>query len=1245
MFETALDSPFDAASVQHLRQVLRKYSKKQALSAVAGLLTVPRFQANTYRLEILVHLVVSSCQGEMPVKPKNVVNWLNRQLGGHPVASMEDPSEDVFVANVVSRAGEFLVLGGLWETPDAATTLMLEILEGAPSNLDQAYLQPVYALLKLSDLILRRAGLHRWTFEPSRPQRPFPEGAGLQWQLSVGRTTVSRDELQAAGISLAQLQPFIFQSKDEAALLTGRYEESLLQQHPLLQFEDDIVFSLPSAVTYAARRYLLRELSASGSIQHFQDALNYRLTVRSAWFVQGGGRHDVELLPLPPAIETCGALGRSCVFRLGQKRFIHLLLLWDSLEQNAREGLLEPRQYTDLDQAQISSHVVEVRGHVATTNPIDSGHTFALFGHLGQAFMLDVGIESPNWTFDLCRLQDLEYILSDGPGGLDKLVLLLNQCDALRREGFEFSNPSGLLNLYAFWIEQSCYPILPEMPRDEPTYLQLGSDHLTGLRIKHRRATDLHCELNVFGHWDTVIHANRNSIYPLLRELPAYISVARMRGGNLCFCIPAGDTSVWISVIGKPENEWSQYAAYRLWEELQLLVFKALASSSHSPRFDQPAVEIVLDLQNIAPVEVARNDSSLNETYALKRHTALPIVKIVAGAAFLRTFSGVANDGERKLLAAVLSGLQKFQSSADAVSPDSEEQARLALEGLDAKVLHAFESNRPVEALLATHANPVFDRPDEHVGAALRSAFGWYPAIRAPRKLSREDSGVALNAAVTHLMNRISEQLRRFDRKELVSQLIFLHETQLNDKQRWHSTARAVQALYGADDGRKAAQRADTLRSEMSITIRTLVEAAVCECGSDGGLSPDDYSVDEMYGAMCALITLGRDSEAIYHGLSSSGITVYPGGAYAFSADVFKAIGAPYANQTFASGYADAAADYEGWVLPSEQAAVRTEADIFSLPYFREAFAAEYRLEFPAFVEVVAALIDSFVDRDDVVHAFTRAELLQLTAERDVTAGDVDAFLLSFALPSRQTWAPQAPVKARDVEPWRFERRLSVMLRPAITCLAGDITYYVIGVGTLRDSVSYMLDSTVNARFDKDVFLSREMRSYLGRKIDEAGRAFTHEVASKLRELGWFAKEEVKLTQLGAGKSPNLGDVDVLAWTAEGSVMAIECKRLKGARTVAEIAQSCSRFAGREGDHLHKHLRRIAWLNANREKVAAFLGVSHANLRIENPLVTNAEVPFSYVKDLPLRRDRIVPFATLSRFISDVFPSLIGAKV
>lgn len=113
------------------------------------------------------------------------------------------------------------------------------------------------------------------------------------------------------------------------------------------------------------------------------------------------------------------------------------------------------------------------------------------------------------------------------------------------------------------------------------------------------------------------------------------------------------------------------------------------------------------------------------------------------------------------------------------------------------------------------------------------------------------------------------------------------------------------------------------------------------------------------------------------------------------------------------------------------------------------------------------------------------------------------------------------------------------------------------------------------------------------------------------------------MTELGA--PPVLGDVDVLAWRDSGEVLLIECKRLQLVRTVAEIAEICSRFRGEAGDSLARRIGRVQWICANKEALRVVTGLEEGQIALDDLLVTSVDVPMTYLVDLPIPARKIIP--------------------
>jgi len=193
----------------------------------------------------------------------------------------------------------------------------------------------------------------------------------------------------------------------------------------------------------------------------------------------------------------------------------------------------------------------------------------------------------------------------------------------------------------------------------------------------------------------------------------------------------------------------------------------------------------------------------------------------------------------------------------------------------------------------------------------------------------------------------------------------------------------------------------------------------------------------------------------------------------------------------------------------------------------------------------------------------------------------------------------------------------------------------IFGIQTAGQSLDYVLGRINEGWLSTETVSSAEMKVHIGRVAEEKGEEFEAHVATHFREPQWKALQRVQLKSLGA--PPDLGDVDVLTWRCDGErSIAIECKRLKPARTVGEVGEQLLKFKGEARDRLDRHLNRIAWLNANPDVVGARLGIPRREREFESLLVTNVIVPLQYVANLPLPPDRILPLSKLTEYVSKI---------
>ena len=1224
---------FDHRKLRQLLKVLEGYSLETTLPLAASLCTVPRFQANSYRLELFVQAVVARCKGKRTPTWQQLQTWLNYFVGDFEIAVLEDPPEDAFVLNVLTAVGDFRVLGGTWEEGEHAASLLIEAIPDLKLKNSGLLMSPVLALLRMSDAVAARAGLTRWHSERSVSKRALQIDTKtplIEWERRVVFTTADLMEL---GIRPEHLEPLVLHPKAHALLAGQSNQESELHRYPVIRIADRFVLALPGAVTYAVRRHIVATADELNLVPDLNSAMMNRVLSRLQESVSRSHRHPVFNLDLPASVRSVEGWCVSIVIRVGQRRFLHFVVVSFGISDIAELGYLHARELPPARSRKLEVHIEAVRRHLGDTQSLDSGHTFLMGGHLGEAVIWDVPEPRDRWTFSPARLADFEMLCRDPEDPLERLILMLNQQQEIEQRGVEMPFDNGLLNRYAFWRQHHFVTRIPEMRHDQGGMLQIATDYVTGYRVGRRRSVDEHCELLPMGKSTIVQRANSESVYWAKRELDCYVSIDLIKQGVLAFCAPHRGALVWV-VMESQRSRRLDRAVFDLWDGLQLFVSRALELLADDLRFVAPVVGIHIDFSSLLVPTGDDAQKSTETALHTVRDAGSWTARISAEPGFLQNFDSVENRGEQYLLAEVFRALALVSKDLPPGRKlDVEALALQVLGGTGGRILHVLRLSTEVEALLASDRRRLYRVPTEHLESRLREAFTWMPAPAEPVMLDSAASKALLNKAVETKAHLLIARLGTFDRIGLLEELLRCNESLLKDAQRWRTTARAVRGLYGIEDGTRAARESDQARAQLQITLRALVEAAACEAVDVGGRAPDDFSTDELVGEMAALINLGRDSDVIHHGLSSKGIIQFPNGSYELNADVIAELSEPFHRATFGKGYESAAERYEEWAEFKPASVDAIHGTVFVEKDFVNAWTAEYGLSFESFRQIFGALMDLAVARSSVVVRARPSDISLARANVGVSEADVTAFLKSFGLPRRTGWLARPGLdNPKDVNPWRYERRLSVMLKPLIL-LDEDGSEFIYGVGICREALLYVMDSVTDATFDKDVFISKPMRAWLGGRVDKLGSEFTAEVGALLQSLGWSVRLEIKLTELGAPKQPNLGDIDVLAWRPDGRVLQIECKRLKASRTIAEIAQTCGRFRGNVGDHLHKHLRRHEWVDGNRAAIAKYTGIDVETMVVRHPMVVSRPVPFGYLSGLPLPASEIVLVDSLQEYL------------
>tara|TARA_B100000378_G_scaffold208003_1_gene171097 strand:- start:2469 stop:6215 length:3747 start_codon:yes stop_codon:yes gene_type:complete len=1203
---------------------LDKFDKAATLAMLGGLLTDPDLHANAVRFEVLIHLVALRANGTVRPRAAQLREWLNEILGEDRVGHQEDPPEDVFVANVVSGAGNSLLFEGIWEANAAYVQAVLYAVTAcgrdgstwAPHCLRQAS-----ALLNLSTAIAERSGLSRNITGGGRRLARVQFPTRRIDELSA-RVRFTLEELAELEIEPFDLRPFVFDPGHSAVLRSETISWTSLEARPILMDGDEFVVALPTAIGAAIRRRALEMALNNEEGEPFQEKLtDYQFgnSVMSARIGLG-----LDRVTGPDGDARSGAVEMICTFDVGA--YAHVIFVQDDVEEVAEEGF---RSVKD-----VSADVRRlVNAGIATIKAMPDfriGMTILAFGGLGRGFMADPGRVPPEWPFVGLGAEDLELFADDSNTSALQMYRILDQERQLRLTRSQLVNPNGFLNLYGF-VEGNDFEILPEDAERGRTLIQLGTDYLTSVRVRIRRALDKHAvRVEPRNAFVEVRRPSTEMYFADLQTEPSYVSVADAMDGRPAAAIEVAGRIWWITIAGIARTP-SRSLSYRVWDMLRnwvVMIAPALAGVADPlPQF----ISIELTFPEGTDLDAA--------TVADDADPARPVLNIVGEdiridcpVDYLRAFGRPDNVGDRWMVETVVQGALDLVGSTD--SGLAEQIASSIVKDRSSRHLHVLTPKTAGDFILATAELPSarMMQPEVRawadIGLAQRSGVAQGDARVVE---DTAEAGKLLQKSVEVLWEEIRARLELIDRTSVIEACIDNHNAIDRDRATWRHTAAAVLHLHPREEVMRAAVERESARSEVGLSCRVIIEMAVCTSPEIGGRACSLDDLDFLLAHVSLLCGVASRSDEIHHGFAER-IEIKPSGVLRFEDEFAERIHRPFMVALSRDQFDAAAEGYDTFYEMPEQIDDE-EFERQTNKEFDAAFAVEYGVTPIRMVDFVSRLGDRAVASGNGRVTVRRSELkADLVAMDGVDDAAADRLLESWTLVPRAKWNDMKPAgaSAKDWFPWRFARRLSLLSRPIVQLDDDEDLTCIVSPVIAEHGSEYALRA-YNARLPESYFRTEEMKRWVGGAVDRLGHQFNRRVAARLKELGLETEADYLMTRLGGTKEG--GDVDVLAWNGStGAVYVIECKRLLADKTVGEIAERLVEFGpdhvergGRRGP-TRRHLDRFEFLKANLSQVSKATGIAEGSIGLKCCLVTSALVPMQFQREADAYFDIVSDF-------------------
>ena len=1202
-----------AQACGELVREVRRFHPVKLAATFGGLLTQARLQSNCLRLEALVHLGVALGDGPRAATAEVLAQGFASM--GDAFGHLEDPPEDVFVGNVASKRGNYLVLEGIWESGTFFLQRFVNLVDTLP---DHPFLnrtaESVHALLRLSDIVCRRAGLERNTLEVDSRVKVLPDGLAQRAKELRGLVQFSLSEVADAGIDVDRLAPFVFDGAERTSLLSQSIGHTGLERRPLAFVEQKLYLVLPTAVSAAVRRFLIERLGAGENRQVLlsQLAREYSQQFQRSPML---GRSS-QAFPFFHA-----DWGSMCCMStaVDEGRELVLAFVFDSLEGFEELGLGGLALDSERLQQEIARAVASMQDSSAARPGFRDGVVLLVACGVGRASVVVPLPTRERWEVEhisAANFCTLSWSQEMKPLQLWRLFRMRSQ---LREMGVRLHNVNGLLNLVAWANSLSGHLVphsdIPPEALERPLHLAIQQNALLSLRHEVAMAWDFHAAQFVDGTWLNIQTTEGRGFFSEDRQQPIYGSLeAHGSSGVLGACL-TGARAWWFEVTSPSrDNSTSSYERWRMIGTWCARSAPYLESTFGSRLGGGPILwrcVFVEPQTHLDPGEAGGIASDAEQAIGLDVQVASRTVQLTIGPKFDLAIFNPDNVAEAALVRALIKGVAQL---AGQVRFDAEGLFHRIVPNTRARQSHAFAAREFRDFIPSLRdSDPVVIGSYED--GAIKLGLGWKARDRALGGLveGKAECISFLNALVRRVEDELCDQLRQFNRKSVLSALLLNFEVASASRDQWHRTAAALLALRKDPAAALAAMREHEMKLNAVLQCsRTLLEMAICECPSESGLVLGELDLTHLMAKASQIYHIGGWSDLAYWDFLEPRMIIRPLGDVHMDHAFVDTVVDGFSNASSDIRFMASAREYEKNLKMPDT--VR-KVDDFLESEFLDAWHNELGIDMDACRRFLDAIENRCIDLEQPVSTLRRSELEALADDPTVGAKIMDAFSLF----PRASWRElPAGYDEKDISPWRFRRRLSVLRRPLLQLSAADDPEILVAPGFVREAFVYVVGNYYYGSYP-DRHLGPAMRKYAGRARGRDGKQFNLEVARKMDTLGWKTQTEVAVTKIvGKGLDRNYGDVDVLAWHAEARrILVVECKDLQFRKTHGEIAEQLRDFAGvtksdGKGDSLRKHLDRVQVLRSHHAEVCKFLGLDRGS-SIESHLVFRNPVPMQFV--------------------------------
>lgn len=1212
---------------------LSQYDPTIAIPLLASLLTIPELQSHCIRLEILIALAVVHCNGQKKADIDNAVYWFD-EIGKSRCVLGEDPAEDVFVSLVQAKNGDYRLIEGIWEAAGFYTQQVLDVIETMPDTGQFGHIKKsVRALLVISDIVCERAGLHRYQIGSDELHEKISPTIFPELNTLLPRVNIAFSELELYEITPDDIAPFCLQPQMQEDLPKQFIGLSYLDWTPLI-VQDTTYFTvvLPSALSVAVRDYVIANIIKGGLTETFDNVLaeNY-----SKLFFD---THLLGKVPRAPVHWMRDGVHRwsNFVLKVDEGYFISFHLFLPSLQTHTEGGFKEVCQDEGSLTEALQSSIEEVVKKFNGESNFKKGLVVLVGCGWGKGYATQyIDFDYPHWRFESMSVADLVRLSWLGNMSPSYFWRIQDGLEAVGKAGIRFVNPNGILNIIG-WVRSNDGHLVPhadlpegEISLERPLIFSPPLNLLREVRADSDQGYDRHSVVDNIGIWHDAKRVSPKPLFTCKSEQRMYASMTDVNRGKLT-SVYEGSLKLWVSI--STPNITERRIEYRLWEMVREWLHRVgiILDKRDEATTQKHNLKVYVEFQDDNPIERMGQKPCAEDLVSLCKIESCDernACKAVFQTGFLDGFRIAENVTECLFVRTLVKAYLHLLGVKDCDAETAKIESRV-VPNKNARSFHIFHARKFVDYVRDSLPETLIkiDKVDD---AAARIGLGW--RVLEKDKSSQINGPRActdfLRKTVDVLLTEIIEMLKTFERLAVLKRLVANCEKASTEKDHWERTSAALLGLHGDEPGTTSHFVKQLSKfAGAAIASRILTEIALCVCPVEGGMMISDIELSKLLSRAALLIRIGGFSDAIFYNALAPNLTISPLGDILFRDEFGQMVVEPMLTREIGERFiAKAPSQIKNYEEPEIVPEIKTRIS----KEFREIWKEEMGFELDDARNIIDSLEDHAIKDNTAILTINLSTYLKIVCSNIVSTNAAINFFNQFSLITRPCWdQPPKGFELKDIYPWRFGRRLSVVTRPILVTDDHDDPLLIIPLSALREGFVYVFDGAYNGEFDQAFFQTKAMRDTWWGKAHE-GHTFNAEAAKSLSDAGWIVRENIELPAILNRKfAMDYGDIDVLAWqTDRKEVLVIECKDLSFARNYSEIAIQLSDYQGvinpdGKPDKLRRHLNRVNLLQDNLDVLQLFTGVIEP--LVVSCLLCSGTVPMQYAKVEALAGTKVV---------------------